>query len=262
MKYLIVHAHPEPQSLTSSLKDVVVKELESQGHEVRVSDLYAQKWKTSIDSNDFEQVSKNERLAIVQASQDAYTRGTLTEDVKKEQEKIFWADTVIFSFPLWWFSMPAILKGWFDRVYSCGLAYGVGEYNASHWGDRYGEGAFSGKRAMLLVTVGGSEVHYSARGISGPLEDILFPINHGMLFYPGFTVLPPIVLHNTISVTEQGFQNASNEIRQRLRNIYSIRPIPYRKQNYGDYLIPSLVLRDDIKSGSKGFSIHKNGMQE
>jgi NAD(P)H dehydrogenase (quinone) len=50
---------------------------------------------------------------------------------------------VIFQFPLWWFSMPAIMKGWIDRVYAYGFAYGVGEHSDRHWGDRYGEGTFA-----------------------------------------------------------------------------------------------------------------------
>lgn len=62
---------------------------------------------------------------------------------------------VIFQFPLWWYTMPAILKGWFDRVYAYGFAYGVGEHSDSHWGDRFGDGTLKGKRAMLIITTGG-----------------------------------------------------------------------------------------------------------
>ncbi len=93
--------------------------------------------------------------------------------------------------------MPAIMKGWIDRVYAWGFAYGVGEHSDRHWGDRYGEGTFIGKRAMLIVTAGGWAEHYSPRGINGPIDDILFPIQHGMLFYPGFEVLPPLVFYRT-----------------------------------------------------------------
>lgn len=81
--------------------------------------------------------------------------GTQSADIAGEQEKLLWADTVIFQFPLWWFSLPAIMKGWIDRVYAYGFAYGVGEHSDTHWGDRYGEGTFAGKRAMLVVTAGG-----------------------------------------------------------------------------------------------------------
>ena len=57
--------------------------------------------------------------------------------------------------------MLAILKGWVDRVYAFGFAYGVGERSDTHWGDRFGEGTLAGKRAMLIVTVGGWAAHYA-----------------------------------------------------------------------------------------------------
>src|SRR3546814_19815986 len=79
--------------------------------------------------------------------------------------------------------MPAILKGWVERVYAYGFAYGVGEHSDTRWGDRYGEGATAGKRAMLIVTAGGWESHYGARGINGPIDDILFPTQQGILYY-------------------------------------------------------------------------------
>jgi NAD(P)H dehydrogenase (quinone) len=69
----------------------------------------------------------------------AFAQGTQSADIAAEQEKLLWADTVIFQFPLWWFSMPAIMKGWIDRVYAWGFAYGVGEHSDRHWGDRYGK---------------------------------------------------------------------------------------------------------------------------
>jgi putative NADPH-quinone reductase len=83
--------------------------------------------------------------------------------------------------------MPAILKGWVDRVYAYGFAYGVGEHSDQRWGDRFGEGTLVGKRAMLIVTTGGWEEHYSARGVNGPIDDLLFPVNHGVLYYPAMT---------------------------------------------------------------------------
>lgn len=60
-------------------------------------------------------------------------------------------------------------------------------------GDRYGKVRLAGKRAMLIVTAGGREEHYGPRGINGPIDDLLFPINHGVLFYPGYDMLPPFV---------------------------------------------------------------------
>lgn len=259
MKVLIVYAHPEPTSLNGALRDVAVQELEAQGHEVRVSDLYAMNWKSEISHADFPILDQNSRLRIANASTQTFKANALTEDVQTEQEKLLWADTLILQFPLWWFSMPAILKGWVDRVYACGFAYGNGEHSDKRWGDRYGEGKLEGKRAMLIVTVGGWEEHYSARGINGPIDDLLFPINHGILFYPGYTVLPPFVAYRVDRLDDAGFQGVSTRLRERMRTIETIPPIPYRRQNFGDYVIPTMQLRPELEApGTTGFSIHRS----
>lgn len=186
MKVLLIYAHPEPRSLNGGLKDFAVQHLQQAGHEVQVSDLYAMRWKAGFDADDSSAPPVGEFWRSTLDSKQAFEQGTQSADIVAEQEKLLWADTVIFQFPLWWFSMPAIMKGWIDRVYAYGFAYGVGEHSDRHWGDRYGEGTLAGKRAMLIVTTGGWVEHYAPRGINGPIDDILFPIQHGMLFYPGF----------------------------------------------------------------------------
>lgn len=191
----IVSAHPDPSSLTNALRDVASEQLRADGHIVRITDLYAMNWKSAVDREDFPTLPQTQRLRVPAASGEAFASGTLTEDVKLEQERLREADALILAFPLWWFSMPAILKGWIDRVYSYGFAYGVGEHSDTRWGDRYGEGLLAGKRAMLLVTAGGWASHYGPRGINGPIDDLLFPIQHGVLFYPGYDVLPPFVVY-------------------------------------------------------------------
>lgn len=258
MKVLIVFAHPEPKSLSASLRDVAVRELEGAGHEVRVSDLYAMGWKSEIDRADFPALAPDERLLPVAASKNAFTTDTLTDDVKAEIEKVLWADTLILQFPLWWFAMPAILKGWIDRVYAYGFAYGVGEHSDKRWGDRYGEGTLAGKRAMLIVAAGGWEEHYSARGVNGPIDDLLFPINHGMLYYPGYDVLPPFVVYSTDRFNETRFEAAAESLRERMRSLETTPPIPYRRQNGGDYHIPSMTLRSDLGApDASGFALHQ-----
>ena len=153
--------------------------------------------------------------------------------------------------------MPAILKGWFDRVYSCGFAYGVGEHSDKRWGDRYGEGMMKGKRAMLVVTAGGWESHYASRGVNGDIHDLLFPINHGMLFYPGFDVLPPFIVYQADRTSEASFEEIRNKLRETLLHIADQTPIPYRCQNGGDYIIPAMTLREGIeRKGTQGNRIH------
>ncbi|ACB95047.1 NAD(P)H-dependent oxidoreductase [Beijerinckia indica] len=257
MNILLVFAHPEPRSLNGALRDIAVKELEAQGHEVRVSDLYAMHWKSEIDRADFPALAPDERLKVWRASTEGFAAKTLTEDVRAEQEKLLWADVLILQFPLWWFTMPAILKGWVERVYASGFAYGVGEHSDKRWGDRYGEGKLAGKRAMLIVTAGGWEEHYSARGINGPIDDLLFPINHGILYYPGYDVLPPFVVYKVDRLDEAGFETVAEHLRERMRTLATTAPIPYRRQNGGDYLIPSMQLRPDLGDPeATGFAVH------
>jgi NAD(P)H dehydrogenase (quinone) len=215
------------------------------------------KWKATVDQDDFQEQPADSRLQVAHASFSSYASGNLTEDVKAEHAKLEWADTVIFQFPIWWFSVPAILKGWIDRVYACGYAYGVGEHSDKKWGERYGEGRFLGKRAMLVVTIGGWAPHYSARGINGPIEDVLFPIQHGVLFYPGFSVLPPILVYQADRVKAPDFTLLEKSVRERIRNLSTDTPIPFRSQNGGDYLIPSMTLREGLEpKGATSFALH------
>ena len=258
MNVLIVFAHPEPQSLNAALRDIAIKELKAQGHTVQVSDLYAMGWKSEVDRPDFPSLAPDERLMPAAASKQAFVDGTLTDDVKAEIEKLLWADVLILQFPLWWYAMPAILKGWVDRVYAYGFAYGVGEHSDKRWGDRFGEGTLAGKRAMLIVTAGGWEEHYSARGVNGPIDDLLFPINHGILYYPGYDVLPSFVTYSTDRFNEARFEVSAEELRQRMRAIETTAPIPYRQQNGGDYLIPTMKLKPGLEApGVSGLALHR-----
>lgn len=256
MRVLVVYAHPEPRSLNGRLKDFAVERLRMSGHDVQLSDLYAMCWKATVDSADFPSRTAPHPLSIIAASQHAYATATQTADVATEQRKLLWADTLILQFPLWWFSMPAILKGWIDRVYAFGFAYGVGEHSREKWGERYGEGTFKGKRAMLSVTVGGWAEHYSERGINGRIDDVLFPINHGILHYPGFDVLPPFVVYQADWIDDARFHVTLKEFGTRLDAIGHTPPIPYRKQNGGDYVIPTLELKPGLSATRHGLAIH------
>lgn len=256
MNILIVYAHPEPTSLNASLRDFSVRRLEAAGHSVQVSDLYAMQWKATVESGDNLAHEPGTPFNISPESKYAFENGLQSPDIAAEQAKLMWADAVLFQFPLWWFSMPAIMKGWFDRVYAYGFAYGVGEHSDRRWGDRYGEGKLAGKRAMLLVTTGGWEQHYGPRGINGPINDLLFPIQHGMLYYPGFDVLPPFVEYRVRAMDEARFAEVSGRLGERLDTLATAAPIAFRKQNFGDYLIPSMELHPEVAPGQTGFAAH------
>ncbi len=252
---LIVFAHPEPKSLNGSLKNVAVERLTANGHSVVVSDLYVMKFKAAADGEDFLARGNTDRLDYMGESRRAYESGTQAADVAGEQEKLKAADAVIFQFPMWWFSMPAILKGWVERVLAAGFAYGIGQYGGGRWGDRYGEGKLMGRRSMLSLTCGGPPWQFGQRGVNGALDDLLFPIQHGILFYPGMDVLPPFVVFQSRRQTADDWPQLKAAFEARLDNLFTDAPIPYRLQNCGHY-DDQQVLKPGLGVGENGTRIH------
>jgi NAD(P)H dehydrogenase (quinone) len=168
MRVFIVHAHPEPESFNGALTRTASETLRAHGHEVIVSDRYAAHFNPVSDRRNF--VTVHDANYFRQQAEEAYaaTHNGFVPEIAAEMEKLFWCDALILQFPLWWFGLPAILKGWVDRVFaSGGRIYGGGK-----WYDR---GVFSGKRAMCSVTIGGMSSRYSERGLNGPIAGILRP---------------------------------------------------------------------------------------
>ena len=253
MKALIVFAHPEPTSLTRQLVDVTIETLEAQGHEIMRSDLYGMRWKAVFDEHDFPERSNPERLSFIMESAHAYATGRQTEDVATEQAKLLSADAVILQFPLWWFGVPAILKGWIERVYAFGFGYGYKDGTNRH---RYGEGVLKGKRALVSVLTGGPAADYGPRGINGPLEQLLFPLTHGALFYPGMDVLPLHAVYGAAHIaTADEVADVTAAWRGRVERLFEDAPIPFRPQNGGDYL-DRHTLRDEVAPGLSGLTAH------
>ncbi len=191
MNVLWVLAHPEPRSLNGYLATEGQRALRAEGHQVEESDLYAMNWNPTVDTAGYAH-RPAERFQVAAAADRAYKNGTQSADIRAEQEKITRADAIVIQFPMWWFGMPAILKGWFDRVWHQGFAYGLRGPNGEWIG--YGDGFLAGKRAMAVVTMGGSAWSYGERGIHGAVDDLLFPLQHGTLFYAGAGVLPPVLI--------------------------------------------------------------------
>ncbi len=251
-KVLIVHAHPEPTSVTAHLARIASSTLAAQGHEVMHSDLYGMGWKAVFDGEDFPVRINQDRLSFIDESGHAFANGYQTPDVEAEQRKILAADAVIMLFPLWWFSMPAIMKGWIDRVWAFGLAYGFKGAGNTY---RYGEGGFAGKRALLAVSVGGPARDYSPRGINGPLDQLLFPITHGTLFFPGMQVLPTFAVYGAAGIDAQRMLEVEAAWRGRVERLFDDAPIAFRPQNGGDY--PDRhVLADHVTPHLSGLAAH------
>ncbi|GLY96157.1 NAD(P)H dehydrogenase [Actinoplanes sp. NBRC 103695] len=252
MNVLWILAHPEPRSLSGFLAAEGQRELRVAGHEVEISDLYAMGWNPVVDAASYAH-DPALRFHVASAAEKAYQSGGLTPDIRAEQQKINRADTIIVQFPMWWFGMPAILKGWFDRIWHQGYAYGKRGPHGEWIG--YGDGFLAGKRALAVVTMGGPTWLYGERGIHGSIDELLFPLQHGMLFYAGAEVLPPVLMSGADRFTPAEGDAAAKELRERLLAIPTAEPIPYRTQSSGDY-DEKLVLRPDVAPGLTGLGVH------
>jgi NAD(P)H dehydrogenase (quinone) len=218
MNCLIVFAHPEPASFSAALKDVAISELQRLGHTVAVSDLYSLGWNPALGPGDFEGERANPAYLDLSREQErAFATNGHSADVKAEQLKVTQADLVLFQFPVWWFSMPAILKGWVDRVFSRGFAYSAGR--------KYESGHFKGKRAMLCLTTGTASTLYEANGIDGDLHHVLWPIHNGILAYTGFTVLPPFAAWMPSRVSALERQAYLDSFAERLQSVERTEPL-------------------------------------
>lgn len=253
MNVLWVFAHPEERSLNAALHRDGIAALTEAGHRVEVSDLYAMKWNPVVDRDDYS--SGDERLHVDKASQRAFEAGTLSQDVQAEQAKLDRADLLVLQFPLWWFGMPAILKGWVDRVFVRGYAYGIPDPDRPGRNRRYGTGGLAGKRALAVVTVGGAAAGYGPRGLDGDLPQVLFPLLHGTFFYTGMAPLPPFAVHSANHLSTPDHSDIAQQLRARLATAATDPPIPYRTQNGGDY-DEQTVLLPDLATDRTGLDVH------
>ncbi len=193
-KVLIVYAHPEPQSFNGAMLARASKALVALGHEIKVSDLYASQFDAVAAAQDFTARGDADVLRYDREQLYAHENGAFAREIQDEIERLIWADVVILQFPLWWFSMPAIMKGWVDRVFVNGLVYGGGK-----WYDR---GGLKGRRAMLAVSTGCYPAMCGPDGINGDMDMILWPIQNGILRFAGFEVLPPYLAYSVAYRTE------------------------------------------------------------
>ena len=108
MKALVVYCHPKEGSFTSAVRDQVISRLEAKGADIRIIDLYAQGFTPVLTAQEldiYEDPARN------------------TDPVAEDVEHLKWCDTLVFVYPTWWYGLPAILKGWIDRVFLPEIAF-------------------------------------------------------------------------------------------------------------------------------------------
>lgn len=217
MNVFIVHAHQEPQSFVSAMKDAAVAHYTAAGHTVVVSDLYAMKWNPVAGPDDF--AERGDPAYFNYALEQRANANKLSPDIEAELQKLQAADLVIFSFPLYWFSVPAILKGWIDRVLVSGRVYG---------GRRiYDKGMMAGKRATVALATGARDYMLAAEGIHGDINAILKPVLQGTLGYVGFTVLPPYVSYHVPYLSEDKRLDVMTGYQEYLHGFDTLEPMKF-----------------------------------
>ncbi|XP_046564974.1 ribosyldihydronicotinamide dehydrogenase [quinone]-like [Haliotis rubra] len=210
---LIVYAHHEPKSFNGALLRKAVETLEADGHSVEVSDLYAMHFEPRSGRTDIVGSVQDESFFKYQVeTKSAFENGTLSDDIKVEVEKLKRADLVIFQFPLYWFSFPAIMKGWIERIFVSGFAYGMGKM--------YSDGPLKGKRGMLSFTTGGPGPAFHQDGLNGDINVLLWPLQGGALRFVGLDVLAPQIHYAPAHVTDDDRKQWLDDWAKRLHSIF------------------------------------------
>jgi NAD(P)H dehydrogenase (quinone) len=157
---LLVVAHPSPTSFTRQLADRFALGAARTGAAVEVADLYAEGFDPLLRQPDLAQ----------------FTGGPMPADVRREQARVDRADALVLAFPVYWWSFPAMLKGWVDRVWSQGWAYTFSP-------DR-SRGLLPDKPVLLLAVAGSRASTYRRYGYDGAMRT---QIDVGVLGYAGLT---------------------------------------------------------------------------
>lgn len=214
MNILIVYAHHEPSSFTSAMKNVAADTLAHQGHGAVVSDLYGQGFTPLAQKWDFVTTSGGHSNYLLEQKHAASLQNAFSPDIVSEIDKLLAADVVIFVAPLWWHSVPAILKGWFDRILAMGVAWDGGKY--------YEKGLMRGKQAMLVLAAGHPTDFYQPSGLhKASLIQSLHPLNHGTLAFCGFNVHEPFVAENVLGIEQAAREKILKDLEFRLSNMFS-----------------------------------------
>jgi NAD(P)H dehydrogenase (quinone) len=199
MNVHLVVAHPEKTSFNLALHQIAINTFKKKDINTSVTNLYSEKFTANAGHADVFNFPKEESYNLAKAQRWAQKNKSFSEDIKTEQQKLLLSDLLILQFPLWWWSYPAILKGWIDRVLSSGFAYG--------------EGAELGrKKVMYSITTGGAnnqeELDYYQQKIEGLYQDVF-----GFI---GWQIMPAFIAHGVQQKTQQQRTNILNNYEKHL----------------------------------------------
>jgi NAD(P)H dehydrogenase (quinone) len=171
MNVLVVIAHPVKTSFCHKVLARIELGLKKAGHTVKVADLTADKFQAVMQAEDFVQ----------------FGDGPLPDDILAEQARIEWSDALVFIFPVWWWSVPGVFKGWIDRVFTYGWA----------WNDPSDPDSGSLRHRKILVLAAAA---FAKRGYDRSLETQL---TMGTWSYCGFKDVTMRIFHDLHDETPQ-----------------------------------------------------------
>lgn len=199
MKAHLVIAHPEKNSFNFALHNTAVATLSEKNTSITTSDLSYQEFTAVAGPRDIDGLPTQDNFNLARAQRWALKNNAFAADIEQEQQKLLDSDLLILQFPLWWWSFPAQLKGWIDRVFSSGFAYGE---NA----------LLKPKKVMFSVTTGGAsseeELAYYQKKIDGLYQDIF-----GFI---GWQILPAFIAHGVQTISENQRINLLEEYQKHL----------------------------------------------
>ncbi|MHA6529950.1 NAD(P)H-dependent oxidoreductase [Paenibacillus sp. BAC0078] len=193
MKHLIVYAHPSAESFNHAILETTVQALKKKGHEVVVRDLYAL---------DFQPVLKPEDTAAMRS-------GQTPADILTEQKFISDADVVTFIYPIWWTGLPAILKGYVDRVFAYGFAYAYGEAGIDK--------LLKGKKGFIINTHGTPKEIYDQIGMSAALK---MTSDTGIFDFTGIEPVDHLLFGNIPSVGQAALDEILVQVEEKVTALF------------------------------------------
>ncbi|MET8977516.1 NAD(P)H oxidoreductase [Streptomyces sp. NPDC004539] len=167
---LLVVAHPRGDSLTALSAARLREHLERRGHTVDVLDLHAEGF--------------DPRMPVADEPDWADAGKRYSDETHAHFARVEAAGTLVLVFPVWWFDVPAILKGWIDRVWNNGLAYGVEP------------SPLAAKRVLWLGLAGGSRASYAEQGLDEMIDRHL---RVGISQFCGLKDIAVELVHDTVS---------------------------------------------------------------
>ncbi len=193
VKHLIVYCHPNSNSLSAAYKDEVVRITERTCHDVIVRDLY------------------NIRFCPTLSIQDlmAFQNGDIPDDLKVERDYISWADLITFIYPVWWTGLPAMVKGYIDRVFAYGFAYAQNEKGQI-------KKLLTGKKVVILNNMSQPFDYYKKIGM---IDSMKQTCDNGIFSFCGMEVVEHRFFGNVLVVSEEERRKNIDMLKQVYREV-------------------------------------------